>query len=253
MPPPLTDTVAGNGLTVKLVLVAVPLGVVTTIGPVVAEAGKTAFIVVELGTLKDAAFIPLNVTAVAPVRFVPIIVIDAPLFAQALVGVKLVIVDHEIFTCPAAPEPEIVPVPASPLPPPPPPGAFPFAPGKVFPPPFPPFPVPVPPAPPALVVVDAPLLPEALVRAEPPPPPPPSLFLPSELAPSPPANFIVPIVVVAIVPPVPPVMLLPAEPPAATTKFVLKLELPPAIPAVPPAPTVTVLEEPGVAEIILLE
>ena len=76
--------------TVKLVvLVAVPPGVVTLSGPVVAPAGTVAWIAVAEVTVNVAA-VPLNVTAVAPVKFVPLIVTLAP--AGPLVGVKLVIV-----------------------------------------------------------------------------------------------------------------------------------------------------------------
>jgi hypothetical protein len=85
--------VAGSGFTVKFeALVAVPPGVVTLIGPVVAPDGNTAVIVVELTTLKEAAFVPLNLTAVALVKLVPVRVTIAPLPPQALVGEKLAIV-----------------------------------------------------------------------------------------------------------------------------------------------------------------
>jgi len=78
--------IVGPG-TVKLpVEVAVPLGVVTLILPVIAPFGTAAVIWVGLFTVKDAA-VPLNATAVAPVRFVPLIVTDVP--ACPLVGVKL--------------------------------------------------------------------------------------------------------------------------------------------------------------------
>jgi hypothetical protein len=81
-----TDTV-----TVKLLLeVAVPPGVVTEIGPVVAEEETVAVICVALLTVKEAAAIPLNLTAVAPVKFVPVMVTLVPL--GPLVGVKLVTV-----------------------------------------------------------------------------------------------------------------------------------------------------------------
>jgi hypothetical protein len=77
--------------TVKLLaLVAVPPGVVTEIGPLVAPLGTVAVICVEEFTLKLAAAVPLNPTPLAPARFVPriaTIVPDGP-----FVGVKLVIV-----------------------------------------------------------------------------------------------------------------------------------------------------------------
>jgi hypothetical protein len=74
-------------LTVKLVAeVAVPFGVVTVIFPVVAEAPTTAVICVALSTVKLAAAEPLNLTALAPVKFVPVIVTDVP--ASPLAGLK---------------------------------------------------------------------------------------------------------------------------------------------------------------------
>jgi hypothetical protein len=83
--------VLGAGTTVKLVeLVAVPPGVVTLIAPVVTVVGATAVIDVALFTEKLLAAVPLNFTAVAPVKAVPVkvtVVIAAP-----LVGVKLVMV-----------------------------------------------------------------------------------------------------------------------------------------------------------------
>src|SRR5437870_3450190 len=77
-------------VTVKLfVLVAVPPGVVTRSGPVVAPVGTVAWIVVAEFTVK-LALTPLNVTVVAPVKFVPLIVTLVP--TGPLVGAKLVIV-----------------------------------------------------------------------------------------------------------------------------------------------------------------
>jgi len=74
--------------TVKLVvLVAVPPGVVTRSGPVVAPVGTAAWIAVPEVTVK-LALTPLNVTAVAPVKFVPLSVTLLP--TGPLVGVKLV-------------------------------------------------------------------------------------------------------------------------------------------------------------------
>ncbi len=74
------------------VLVAEPAGVVTPIVPVV-PAPTLAFIRVEDITSKLSALVPPNVTAVAPVKLVPVIFISASaLFAQPLVGVKLAIV-----------------------------------------------------------------------------------------------------------------------------------------------------------------
>jgi hypothetical protein len=53
-------------------LVAVPAGVVTAIGPVLAPYGTVALIDVSEVT-EDVAVTPLNVTAVAPVKCVPVI------------------------------------------------------------------------------------------------------------------------------------------------------------------------------------
>jgi hypothetical protein len=73
-----------------LALVAVPADVVTLSGPLVAPVGTVAWIVVAEVTVKLAALTPLKVTAVAPVKFVPLIVTLLP--TGSLVGVKLVIV-----------------------------------------------------------------------------------------------------------------------------------------------------------------
>jgi hypothetical protein len=73
-----------------LALEAVPAGVVTLIGPVVAPIGTVAEIDVEELTEK-LALVPLKRTAVASVKFVPLIV-TAVMTGRPLVGVKLVIV-----------------------------------------------------------------------------------------------------------------------------------------------------------------
>src|SRR5882762_8903856 len=79
-----------EGPTVKLLaLLAVPPGVVTLIGPVVAPDGTVAVIAVAEFTVK-LALVPLNSTDVAPVKFVPLIVTLVP--AGPLPGVKLVMV-----------------------------------------------------------------------------------------------------------------------------------------------------------------
>ena len=78
------------GAAVKLdELVAVPPAVVTLSGPVVTPAGAVAWIEVAEATEKPAAT-PLNFTALAPVKFVPVIVTTVP--APPFVGVKLAIV-----------------------------------------------------------------------------------------------------------------------------------------------------------------
>jgi hypothetical protein len=82
--------IVGGGMTVKLLLLlAVPPGVVTLIGPVVAPAGTVAWIAVAELTVKPA-FTSLKRTAVAPPKFVPLIVTLVP--AGPLVGEKPVMV-----------------------------------------------------------------------------------------------------------------------------------------------------------------
>ena len=76
----------GADVTVKLAaLVAVPSRVVTVMGPVVAPAGTVVVIVPGLLTVNVAA-LPPNATALAPVKFVPVIVTPAP--TGLLVGAK---------------------------------------------------------------------------------------------------------------------------------------------------------------------
>jgi hypothetical protein len=77
-------------VTVKFVeLVAVPLGVVTEIGPVVAPEGTVALIRAAFCTVKVAET-PLKRTAVAPVKFVPLTRTEVP--TGPLVGLNDVIV-----------------------------------------------------------------------------------------------------------------------------------------------------------------
>ena len=76
--------------TVKLVpLVPVPLAVVTAILPVTAPEGTVAVICVAEFTLKLVAATPPNVTLLAPVKLVPVIVTVVP--TAPLIGVKLLI------------------------------------------------------------------------------------------------------------------------------------------------------------------
>lgn len=78
---------AGGGGTAKIAeLVAVPAGVVTAIVPLVAPAGTVVEIEVSPLPVK-VALVPLNLTAVAPLRFVPVIVTPVPAGPPA-VGVK---------------------------------------------------------------------------------------------------------------------------------------------------------------------
>src|SRR5438067_6000250 len=72
---------------IKLVaLVAVPSGVVTVMGPVVAPVGTVAVIEVSETTVKLVAATPLNSMPVAPAKVVPVIVTTFP--ARPLAGVK---------------------------------------------------------------------------------------------------------------------------------------------------------------------
>src|SRR2546428_3504669 len=73
----------------ELALVAVPPGVVTLTGPVFAPAGTVAWIAVSEVTVK-VALVPLNATAAAPVKLVPLIVTLVP--TGPLVGEKPAIV-----------------------------------------------------------------------------------------------------------------------------------------------------------------
>ena len=78
--------IKGDDVTVKLAaLVAVPSSVVTMMEPVVAPAGTVVVTVPELLTV-NVAGCPLNETAVAPVKFVPVIVTTVP--PTPLGGVK---------------------------------------------------------------------------------------------------------------------------------------------------------------------
>src|SRR5262245_33554519 len=88
------ELIVGDPTTVKLVpLVAIPPGVVTEMGPVVAPVGTAAVICVAESTVK-LAFVPLNLTELAPVRFVPVMTTLVP--TGPLVGVKLLIVGEPI-------------------------------------------------------------------------------------------------------------------------------------------------------------
>ena len=90
--PPLVGVkpvMVGRNMTVKLVaLLAVPAAVIMVMSPVLAPAGTIVVIVVAVFTVK-AADVPLNVTAVAPVKLAPLIVTLVPI--GPLVGETLVI------------------------------------------------------------------------------------------------------------------------------------------------------------------
>ena len=83
------DVMVGAGIVKLAALVAVPPGVVTATVPEV-PLPTLAIMVVALVTEKELAVVPPNVTAVAPVRLVPVIVTVAP--TLPVVGVKEVIV-----------------------------------------------------------------------------------------------------------------------------------------------------------------
>ena len=77
----------GAPITEKIpMLVAVPAGVVTLIGPVTAPDGTDTLICVAELTVKFGAVTPPNRTAVAPNRFAPAMVTVAP--TAPVVGVK---------------------------------------------------------------------------------------------------------------------------------------------------------------------
>jgi hypothetical protein len=79
--------IVGGLMTVKLLaLLAVPPAVATLIGPLEAPAGTVAVMAIAEFTAK-LALVPLNSTAVAVVKFVPLIVTLVP--TGPLVGVKL--------------------------------------------------------------------------------------------------------------------------------------------------------------------
>jgi len=88
----LNEVIAGGGgKTVKVTkLVAVPNGVVTEIGPVVAPVGTCAVRSVGELTTKLRSAVPLNFTPVAPVKFAPVRCTCVPI--GPLVGVNELIV-----------------------------------------------------------------------------------------------------------------------------------------------------------------
>ena len=90
--PPLVgvnDVIAGAGMNVNPAIDAVPPGVMTFTLSEAPDPTTAVMLVAEL-TVNDEAAIPPKLTAVAPVKFVPVIVIDAPV--PPLVGVNEVIV-----------------------------------------------------------------------------------------------------------------------------------------------------------------
>jgi hypothetical protein len=79
------DDIVGAGIKVNPANIALPPGVVTETFPE-DPAATTAVMVVELTTENDVAAVPPKLTAVAPVKLVPVMVTVAPL--AALVGVN---------------------------------------------------------------------------------------------------------------------------------------------------------------------
>lgn len=70
-------------------LVTVPPAVVTEIGPVFAPFGTVASISVAETTVNCFALVPLNITALPPLKLLPVIVTDVPI--GPLAGVKALI------------------------------------------------------------------------------------------------------------------------------------------------------------------
>ncbi len=78
------DVIVGAGVAdikVNPTLLAMPLAVVKLILPVV-PAATTAVILVALTTVNEVAEVPPKLTAVAPVKFVPVIVTVCPVPAD---------------------------------------------------------------------------------------------------------------------------------------------------------------------------
>jgi hypothetical protein len=88
------DVIVGAGINVNPASEPVPKGVVILTSPEL-PAATTAVIVVAFTTVKEVAAVPPKLTAVASVKFVPVIVMEVPLFA--LIGVKLFIVGDSII------------------------------------------------------------------------------------------------------------------------------------------------------------
>lgn len=87
IPPPVGPLVGETDVTVGLAtyvywsaaeVVLVPFGVVTTTSTVPVPAGTTALIEVDETTTTELAFAPPKLTAVAPSKFSPVIVIAVP-------------------------------------------------------------------------------------------------------------------------------------------------------------------------------
>ncbi len=97
------EVIVGARIKIKPGLVVVPTGVVTETFPEDPDATTAVMLVVDT-TVNDAAAVPPKLTAVAPVKLVPVIVTIMPLVP--LVGEKEVIVGGEIKI-----KPGLVPIP----------------------------------------------------------------------------------------------------------------------------------------------
>jgi hypothetical protein len=94
--PGFSEEIVGGGVIVKFPLdTALATGVVTEIGPVVVPPATVAVICVPLLTVKFAAAVELNLTDVAPAKFVPVMATDVP--AMPPVGLKLEIVGEFVI------------------------------------------------------------------------------------------------------------------------------------------------------------
>ena len=85
----LKEFIIVSDVKIKPGLLAIPPGVTTVTDPEAPDA-TTAVIVVALTTLNEAAAVPPKLTAVAPEKFIPVIVTTPPV--PVLIGVKVVIV-----------------------------------------------------------------------------------------------------------------------------------------------------------------
>ena len=94
----MTGAVFGTITVKEAALVAIPLGVVTAIGPLVAPVGTVKVMVVAFTTVKPVMAAPFRVTAVAPVKSVPVTVTVTVPLARPLVGVKLAMVGAGVVT-----------------------------------------------------------------------------------------------------------------------------------------------------------
>jgi len=101
------EVIVGGAINVNPEKDAVPPGLITLTFPDEPEP-TTAFIVVEFTTVNDDAAVPPNVTAVAPVKFVPVIVTVAPGAAEAGVKDEMVGVGTNVNPARVAEPPNVV-------------------------------------------------------------------------------------------------------------------------------------------------